>query len=33
VLLWNVWGKLDEARSLIAEQKRQDKQDLKGWIS
>jgi NADPH-dependent 2,4-dienoyl-CoA reductase/sulfur reductase-like enzyme len=32
VLLWNVWGKLDEARSLIAEQKRQDKQDLKGWI-
>jgi NADPH-dependent 2,4-dienoyl-CoA reductase/sulfur reductase-like enzyme len=32
VLLWNVWGKVDEARQLIADNKEVTPQDLRGRI-
>lgn len=32
VLLWNTWGKVDEARELISSKKRQTRDSLKGLI-
>ncbi len=32
VLLWNTWGKVDEARKLIASKKKHSKESLKGLI-
>ena len=32
VLLWNVWGKLDEARALMKEEGPFNPEDLKGKI-